>query len=301
MMLKEVHLDEKAKNDIIHGKRIIGTGTDGTVYNMGDGTVFKFYHNNTDYIDVRNIGLDNEYVYDEDQDEQVNITDYKKLRNKNIKEDKRIIKYTDDDGVILTKEDALKKAIEKQKYVGHTNLPEGILYVNDRVAGCIYKYFPASLSIYAAAYLPLKLRLNICKALLVKVKELTNNYIYPVALSQKYREFFPVDKSDANVLIGASLEPKIIDLDGVSTLYSDKYLRDCYHKVETELSTLVLEILSKIKLGTEEIDESNIEIYYKELVEAGIPKYVAKEYLDYCKVDIYNLADTIKAMDRKRK
>ena len=63
----------------------------------------------------------------------------------------------------------------------------------------------------------------------------------------------------------------------------------------------MLELISKIKLGTEEIDESNIELYYKEMIDSHIPGYVAKEFLDYGKVDIYNLADTIKQIERKRR
>ena len=142
MKYKEgILLSPVTKEDIKRNYKFVGSGVDGSVYRVNKDFVYKFYNENSDRITAFENG-----VYDEDG---VNVADYKNLRDKGKRVDNRALKYIDEDGVILAREEAIIKAMEKQKYVKNTQLPIDIIYVNYRVAGCVYKYYPNKLGIYS--------------------------------------------------------------------------------------------------------------------------------------------------------
>jgi len=284
-----IKLTQEEKNSIVNNYKYIGSGVDGSIYKMNNNTVYKFYHDTKDYITVSANA-----TYDS---EGVNISNFKDLRNNGIRHDNRMFKYTDKDGVILGREDAIRKAIEKQENVKLTSLPKQAIYVNNKIAGCSYEYYPNKLGIYSTAYLPLKLKLKVCEKLLLKVKELIDNNIYPVTLAQ-HSDKYPASKNNSNVLIGLDLDPKIVDLDGLSAFYSESFSKNYYNRSMTSLSTLIIEILCGMDLNFERIDEENIDEYATYLVEKHIPKNYVTKYLDYSRLDIQDLDDIVKRLKK---
>lgn len=275
--------------DIKKNKKVIGQGVDGIVYYMGNGILYKLYHNFGDSIVIENKG-----IYDEDG---VNIRDFKTLRNCiGFRNDNRLIHYVDGDGVILAKENAILSAINKQKNIKNTSLPQSIIKVDKKLAGCVYKYYPYTLSIYAISFLPLKYRLIIIERLLAKVKELLDNNIYPVTLAQK-NDIHPCSKKDSNVLINYKLEPLLIDLDGISALYSDTYSNIGYKKAMTSLSTLILELLIKTDIHYEDMD-NYIDDFIIDMKCLGIDEKYIDSYLEDFSLDLFEMNSLIKELKK---
>jgi len=229
-------------------KKLVGKGVDGAVYNIGGNVLYKIYHNSTSEI-----LLNNNAIYDS---EGVNISGVMPFRGR-VSKVNNIINYVDHDDVTLSREEALIKAIEKQKYIKHTMLPQGIIKRNNRIIGCVYKKYNTIWGIYAASFLPLEYRYKICKRVIYKVQELIDNNIYLTTLAQK-NELLPFSKKDSNILLDYKLEPLIIDLDGISALYSDNFIESKYRIALGSLSKLVLEIITKRDLDYDFLE------YYKE-------------------------------------
>ena len=272
-MGKDIYLTNDEKRRIINKNKCIGSGVDGSVYDMGHHILFKFYHNMGDYITIENEG-----VYDS---EGVNITKPSYLRNKGTRINHKPINYIDSDGVILSRETAIKKAMKKQKHVKYTTLPQNIIRVNDKVAGCVYKKYDSIMGIYAASFLPLNYKKRILKRLYFKLKELLNNNIYPVTLAQK-NDTFPFSTKDSNVLICKNLDPVIIDIDGISALYSDIFSKAMYERAIGSFSKLILEILSGIDIRE---TEEELDLLIDQYIDRGIDRYFIKKYIDYQRLD----------------
>lgn len=289
--MKPIILTNEEHENIIKKAKFIGSGVDGSIYKISNNTVFKFYHKDNNYVSLSNVKYDNEGVI---------INNFKDLRSLNYNNciNEKIF-YTDEDGVILTREDAIFKAMEKQENVKLTKLPSNIIYLNNKIIGCEYVYYPHKLGIYSSAYLPLKKRLVIAKRVIEKVKELLHNNIYPVTLAQR-DDRFPFLSNGSNVLIGIDLEPYIIDLDGISALYSESFSNKYYAKVLTSLSTLILEILSRVELSDNIEDDDNV---IDELIDRmflnGIPKISSQKYFDNNRLDLGELNYIIKTLERK--
>ena len=291
--MQAINLSTSDFENIKSSKKCIGSGVDGVVYKINNNTIYKFYHKDNNFINLPNVIKDNEGVI---------ISDIKNLRPY-IKTNKinEGIYYTDSDGVILTREEAIHKAIEKQKNVKFTELPRNIIYVNNKIAGCEYKYYPNKMGIYASVYLPLKSRIEICRKLIEKVKELLNNNIYPVTLAQS-EEFFPFRSKGSNVLIGLDLDPIIIDLDGISAMYSDNFSERYYNRVLLSLSALILELLSKVKLANNICDdEFVIEDNIARMYEVGIPIDMARKFFDNYRLELNEMDDIIKTLKLTKK
>ena len=289
--MKAIKLSNSEYENIKNTKKNIGSGVDGSIYRIDKDTIFKFYHKVNNIINIPNVTLD---------DDGVNISDFKSLRPYNKVKNTENILYRDSDGVILTREDAIYKAMEKQKNVKLTALPKNIIYVKKKIVGCEYKYYPNRLGIYASAYLPLKQRLVICKRLLEKVKELLDNNIYPVTLAQRNPNV-PFKRDGSNVLIGLDLDPVIIDLDGISALYSDSFSSKFYTKASSTLSTLILELITRVKLANYCDDDYVVQENIKMMEEAGISSDLAEKYLDYNGLDMEDLDLLMKTLEKRKK
>ena len=267
----------------------IGQGVDGEVYKVSNNEVYKFYKN-------KEILIDNNALYDEDG---VNINDFKNLRSRYIKVNNAAIKYIDKEGVSLAREEAIKKAIIKQDRIQMTHLPQNIIYVNNKAAGCVYKYYPNKFGIYAAAYLPFKVRLTICERLLAKVKELVDNNIYPVTLAQK-NELLPFSSDNANVLLGLKLDPIIIDLDGISAMYTEKFSQIFYNNCLSSLTALILEIITRVEINYDMLDEYEIDELINELVKTGLSREYIQKYIDSGHLDFDELNSSIKCLKKNK-
>lgn len=275
--------------DIKKNKKVIGQGVDGTAYYIRNNILYKFYHSFGDTIEIKNKG-----IFDSDG---VNIRNFKELRNYvGFRNDNRLIHYVDENGVILAKEDAILSAIKKQCNVKLTSLPQGIIKVDNKLAGCVYKYYPYTFGIYACMYLPLKLRLNIIKKLLIRVKELTDNYIYPVTLAQK-NEKYPFSSKDSNVLLSVKLNPILIDLDGISALYGDRYSKVGYDRTMMSLSTLVIELIAKCDVPFHDIENYNDD-FIRYVKEAGISDKYIDSYLNSFSLNFDEMEDMIRELKK---
>lgn len=289
-MSNEILLNYKDVLNIKNNKKIVGQGVDGTVYNMGNNILYKLYHNFGDSIVIKGKG-----IYDA---EGVNIRDFKSLRNiVGFREDNRLIHYVDSDGVILAREDAILSAIEKQKGVKKTSLPQSIIRVDGKLAGCVYKYYPHTLGIYAVSYLPLKGRLLVIERLLEKIKELVDNNIYPVTLAQK-NELYSFLSKDSNVLINYKLEPILIDLDGISALYSDVYSKVGYQRTLSSLSKLVLEILIRNDIHCDDMDDY-IDDFFKDMSNLKIDNKYIDSYLDDFSLSFDEMNTLVRKLKKK--
>lgn len=289
MKVNPIVLTKDEADDFKASMPCIGSGVDGVVYKANKNDVFKFYKNN-DLVRSRYVSYD---------DDGVNISDYKDLRHLRKESDIKPIKYIDEDGVLLSRKDAIYNAIDKQKKVTMTQLPKNIIYVGNKVSGCVYTYYPHSFGIYSCAYLPLKMKLKICRDILEKIKELLDNNIYPVTLAQR-DELFSFTKRNSNILIGLDLEPKIIDLDGISAIYTDKFSLKYYNKTLTSLSFLLLEILTKVALDDKMLEKKEFKNYLEELTRKGIPELVAINFVENGYITVPQIEYTLKVLERKK-
>ena len=254
-------------------KKALGSGVDGTVYAMDNKTVYKFYHDTSDTVCLIGPG-----IYD---DEGVNIKPWQELMtdNRAVRENKKPINYIDKEGVILSKKAAITKAVEKQKYVKLTKLPQAPIMVDHRLVGCAYHRYHTIWGIYALGLYPPSVRKKVMRKLYVKLRELYANNIYPVTLAQKDK-IHPFSRQGSNVLLGFGLEPQIIDLDGISAFYSDTFCKAANEAYKTSLSSfslLALEVISGLDIMDEDID---VEYFVEELKDKGIDPTLAKEIVD---------------------
>ena len=290
--MQAIELSVRDYNNIRKNKKQIGSGVDGSAYVINKDTIYKFYHKLNNNITLPNATLDSEGVI---------INDFKSLRPYNKVIQNENIYYTDNEGVILTREEAIYKAIEKQRNVKLTDLPKNIIYVSNKIVGCEYKYYPHRFGIYASVYLPLNIRLKICKRIIEKVKELLDNNIYPVTLAQR-DSMYPFKSNGSNILIGLDLEPLIIDLDGISAMYSDSYSSKYYNKVLSTLSSLVLELLLKVKLADNiEDDDYVVNEYCSLMEEAGITNILSKKFFDNNYLELDEIENVIKSLELRKK
>lgn len=226
-----------SKNDVANlEKKRIAAGTEGTIYRLGNGTLFKIYHQ---YSDESLFTINP--VYD---DEGVNIADYKNKKGTIRKA--TTLRYLNEEGTRLTREEALYKAIERQKDIHETFLPQNIIYVDGRIKGCVLHEHKNTLNIYTIDKIPFKYRLKVLKKLLIKVQELVEHNIYHIDLAQRPNKTFP----NTNVLLQLPSNPEIIDLDGHSAIYTEFFSDKALKKTESSLAMLVMETLTGMNLET---------------------------------------------------
>ena len=103
-MSEIVRLTQEELDNLINNNKKIGEGTEGACFNH-DGEIYKIYHKTGEQLNA----IANEEKVDEDG---TKIYDKNKPKHY-IKEDNRIFKYTDEDGVKLGKSEALDRALAK--------------------------------------------------------------------------------------------------------------------------------------------------------------------------------------------
>lgn len=281
-MAEVINLTSSEVEYIKKNKKLIGKGVDGALYNIKGDILYKLYHDLSPEVLINNNA-----IYDS---EGVNISGVLPFRRR-IAKFNNIINYVDSDGVILCREEALNKAIEKQKKIKRTLLPQGIVKENNRVIGCIYKKYNTIWGIYATSCLPLEYRYNVCRKVIYKVQELLDNNIYLTTLAQR-NEILSFSKKDSNVLLDYKLEPLIIDLDGISALYSDTFIDSKYKVALCGLSKLVLEIITKRDLSYEYLDNYKEE-YIQILKQYNIDLEYIHKFYDYGYLEIEELKNVL--------
>ncbi len=284
-MSEIIRLTQEELDNIIKNNKKIGQGTEGTCFNH-DGEVYKIYHKTGEQLHA---------IATEDKVDEDGTKIYDKNKPKHyVREDNRIFKYTDEDGVKLGKPEALNRALAKGYKITKSRLPHKIILVDGKLKGCVYPYYKHTKSIYSAYRKPFKTRLLICQRLIEQVKELLDNNIYPIDLCQKFGGRTIFDKSVANVLLDWKNNPIIIDLEGKSTLYTDSYnplyaSTTCYL-----LATLILEIMTREDIQEDFIDE-DFDLIHEYLNDIGLPDELIQKYIDNSLVldDVYQMFDLI--------
>lgn len=252
------------KEDIQKFKKI-GEGTEGSVYRIGHGVLYKIYHEN-----CPSIIEPNHIIHDKSG---VNITPIKDYLKNNLMD------YCNSDKIRLLRKDAILRAIRLQKEIKLSKLPSNIIYVDGKIEGCVLHDYSYSTDIYKASYLPKRFRIRIMKQILQEVEELLNHHIYPIDLCQRPTIEYP----NTNVLLSYKLKPYIIDLDGQSTLYPETNYEKYQQLSMQSLSTLFLQLYTGINMedylncsiDTEEISKQERD---QELLNCGIPESFIEEY-----------------------
>lgn len=231
----------------------IGKGTDGIVYRVKKGILYKIYHSQ-----------DRQRVIDKGEND---VKIYSKGRIKNNYHNEQITYFSQEDSVRLRSKDAIYKAIERQEVIHLTYLPQKAIYINGRFKGCQLQE-QKGIQIHYLSGIPLLMKMKIIKNVLIKVLELNNNYIYHTDLSNSpFSKSYYINQEGILEKVGHShilinpltLSSSIIDLDGKSTIYTEFYNERAEQKNLSSFNTLLIEFLFKI-----DVDELNdYDMYYE--------------------------------------
>lgn len=249
-------------------KHEIGHGTDGTICKYDFNYLIKVYHSkifkilddlekqNDDDVKTYHMGSGN-------NKEEMPITAY--FYNEENKEHLK-----------MQSKDSIYYAIEKQKNISRTDLPKNIVYIDHIFAGCLLKR-QHGIGIHKLTGFPLEYRKAIMQEVLISVRELLDNNVYPYDIhNSEFAKDAIVTKRDGTKLgVGHShilvnpftLKTRIIDLDGVSAAYTTHYNENFEKQVFISLCKLLVEFLLQVDPDEIEDYESEIETlaYYLEV------------------------------------
>lgn len=247
--------------DELRKLKTIGYGTDGMVYKYKNNLLVKIYHSNPKSTFTSRIDLKN--------DEDVKIySKGQKIKSNYYENCLNYFLYNNEEIKILPKE-ALFKAIERQKNIDLTSLPLGVVYLNNKFAGCILKRH-YGIQLHKLMFLPLEKRKSLFLKILKANRELLENNIYHRDLANspyvKKDIILPnktiVKSGHSHILVNPlNKDINIIDLDGKSTVYTEKHNEKYLLQNALNLNILALEFL--FKLDYEEYKE-NLEDLYPE-------------------------------------
>lgn len=290
----KVNLTNEEFVKLIEKNKKVGEGTEGYVIKKGK-EVYKIYKDTKEYTVFPKTASTQV-----DQD-GVRLYDKSEYSNKQgVTRDNRLIKYTDSDETKLSSSEALERVVERGTKVTGSRLPSKIILVDGIVRGCVYPYYGFCTSIYNSMRHSFKSRINTCKKLIEKVKELIANNVYPVDLCQK-NVANPYDKNFSNVFLNIKGEPIIIDLDGKSTLYTELYNPNYERLSCVTLSTLILEIMCRADLQAM-VAEEDMDSVYEVLGEIGLDDEQINKYINMQIMtdDIDNIMESIESRRRTR-
>lgn len=248
----------------------VGNGTEGRVFRYNNKTLLKLYRSQLKNI-FRTDSKYNKYI---------------KIYNKDtLKLDKsyEYISYfinNGDEDLRIKNRDGLKMAIDRQKFITRSTLPLDIVYIDGIFAGCLLKKLNG-IQIHKLSGMSFKYKKSIIRNLLIDIEELLANYVYhidiansphAVSLFMDENNNLKVKKGHSHVLVNPiTKKTNLIDLDGKSTIYMERYNYDLEEKCLMNLTRLIVEFLFKI--DTEEIRDVD-EVYY-ELLKFGLEENVA--------------------------
>lgn len=255
--------------------KLVNKGTDAKLYKLSTNLLLKLY-----YTDKK-VVLNN------------NDDDVKTIKPTRFNNSTTFMSYCyDANGVRLGYDKIIEMAKRKQFEIKKTILPINPVYINHHFRGCIIKYHHNYYPISCFSFLPKRTKLKIIKDLLVKIKELLNNNIYPIDLYNKQNSNLPHN----NIVINFSLNSQIVDLDGKSVAYTEKFNPEFYKKSLFELSTLLLEFLFDQELEDYYLEFDQYQEYYQQyfyerynippkyidnLLSNNIDLDVIEEFVDY--------------------
>lgn len=159
------------------------------------------------------------------------------------------------------------------------------------------------IQIHKLSGMPLKYKKIIIKEVIESVEELLKNYIYhvdlansPNAQSLRVNSRGEIENvGHSHVLVNPfNLKTNIIDLDGKSTIYTERKREDYERKSMYGLCILILEFL--LNVDFKEYEE-NIDELFNSLEKMNISKEFI-EPLGYCELNIEQAKDFIKSIGK---
>lgn len=271
-------------------KREIGRGTDGIVVKYDRKYLVKLYHRKL--IDIMSI-----LKQIDDQTKEYKMGDIKGKINEPF--NYYMYNENNDEHIKLQSKYAIRKAMERQKNITRTRLPQNIVYLNNQFAGCLLEYIRGT-GIYSLTGMPLKYKKIIFTEVIKSVRELLDNNIYHIDLNNrpqsralyKDEEGIVKDLGHSHVLVNPlTLKTNIIDLDGKSTIYTERYSEEYELEVLRNLCELLIEFLLTIdtyelkKMADELADlpstlEEAKEIFTKSLANELEKLHIEDQYIE---------------------
>lgn len=163
----------------------------------------------------------------------------------------------------------IREAIVRQKFIKNTSLPLAIVYVDGIFKGSLIRRHRCSFELHKVwGLLSHKKRCLVLRRLLNNVKELNDNFIYHFDLTNRPDGVGSDDYSHSNILISRGFDVNIIDLDGRSTIYTDK--RDLSYEsiVYSSLLSLIIELITDYDIPNDMTPEDK-RFYERELLKHG--------------------------------
>lgn len=227
--------------------KLIGKGTDGSVYDIGNGYLYKIYHDESYFS---NINIQHPLL-DGYEDDDVKIA--QKGMYSPLKEFYPYFRYVDGDGVRIVGENAIQLAIEKQKYVERTCLPLAPIYVDFRFKGCVLKKHAYHLQLHSLMFLPKELKRKILLSILESIEELLDCNIYHLDIAN-YSDDRRLS-THSNILVSLFGKPQLIDIDGKSAFYLERENSVLLSKCLRGLNILILKFYYDIDVYDEMLEE----------------------------------------------
>lgn len=278
MSHKNVNITKSQFNLLIQKCKIIGQGREGMVYKFSTDVLYKIYYNVTEtQRELKKEEYIKDYIIDENNVKKI-ISDNKHLETTN-----NFISVgaytTDNDGTkrILPKDQnnqipaysirQISASIERQKNIKLSSLPIAPIYVDNRLAGVVIRRFKNYYAFHKIInFFPRKKKIEIFEDILEKLRELTENYIYPTDFGNITEGVNP----HSNILLNLKGIPEFIDLDGNSTSYAFK--EDSYKEASSysEFYVLFLSIIYNIEIPRNFMQE-DFDYISNQLINKGLP------------------------------
>lgn len=296
------------KQEQLDKLKVIGMGTDGIIYEYKNNILLKVYRTKINDAVLKNHDDSDIKLYNKGDYNQKNFNFEKQARyyiyEKPETTEEKLLNESNPDkfDVRLRSKDAINKAIEKQQNVHRTDLPLGSLYLDGRFVGCYIKKEKGTPIHYKRTTRGNKVK--IIENVLLDVEELLNNHIYHVDLSNSpytlvsYQDndgTFKTIKGHSHVFVEPfTLKTNIIDLDGKSTIYQERYNKDLELRCLQGLRALIGEYYFDYN-DNELLDDTAIPYIYDDLKKQGISHNVASKFAEG---DIKSTDDLRKVLKR---
>lgn len=267
-------------------KKEIGRGRDGIVYSLGNGYVIKIYH-----VLNNKWKLYNSKIID---DEDIKI--YSKENKIPFNNVQNPFSFYNQDTKLYTK-DAILSAVSKSKNIKRSNLPSQLVFIDGNFAGCVYKKL-TGLGIHRLKEMPISYKKKIIKNVIADVSELIDNFVYPIDVDNNPQV------GHSNIFVNPiTKKTKIIDLDGLSTVYSQNRNLEYEYKSLQSLSNLILEFMIPTINISEIYDNGAINIEPSEMLtyllkEAGVEDFYVEKFVSR-QITIDDLNDFIENYHKK--
>ena len=282
------------KNEDLINLKEIGYGTDGAIYFYKNNLLIKLYHKRVQKIITPNNSDDDMKIYTKGS------FHYKNYYNNDL----TYYTYNKDENesIRLLPKEALNKAIEKRNTIKLTSLPLGTVFLNEHLAGCLIER-KRGIQIHKLIGLPLRIRKKIYLNVLKSEAELLKYNVYHIDLANspwaKKEIILPNNKivrtGHSHVLVNPfTFNTQFIDLEGKSTIYTEKENDYLKKRSLNNLAILTLEFL--LQINWEEYKEDSEEMIplleKKKVPEKMIEKLIAEEMNEID--DFYELSLNLK-------